>query len=94
MKKHEIPKWTYELIVVVVVLCIVGGILWFVSTKDERAANVQFERMVRFANRQQVEIAIIKQAVELRYLRTEIQNAQQSVPQQPFTPDPRGIITE
>lgn len=89
MKKMKKCKWTYELIAVAVLFCIVGGACWLQATwasKDQRQADAQFEQLVRFANRQQVEIAIIKQATELRWLKAEIQKAQQPVP--PTVPPP------
>lgn len=76
----KMRKWTYELIVVVALIGIGLGVWWFIATKDERAADAQFERLVKFANRQQVEIAVIKQAAELQQLRAAIRKAQQPVP--------------
>ncbi len=64
-------------IVIIAILLVVGGFIWwFVSTKDERARKVQYKQLVNFANRQVVEIAVIKQAAELQQLKVAMQKAQ------------------
>ncbi len=65
----KLGKWGYELIIVAVLVVVGLGIWWFVATKDERLADVQLEQLVKFANRQAVEIAIIKQTGELEHLK-------------------------
>lgn len=71
----KIRKWKVELIIAGVLLCVAGSIWWYVSTNDERKADAQYEQFVKFANRQQVEIAIIRQSAELQQLRSAIQQA-------------------
>jgi len=75
-----VKKWKTEAIIAVVLVCASLGIWWFVATKDERQAKAQFELLVNFANRQQVEIAIITQNAELKRLK---QLMPQSLPQSP-----------
>lgn len=65
-------KWKVEVIIVTVALCVAGSIWWYLSTRAERQADAQFEQLVNFANRQQVEIAIIKQSAELGQLKRAI----------------------
>ena len=84
----KIRKWTYELIVVVVVLLIGGAGWWFNSTKDERAASAQYEQLLKFANRQAVEIAIIEQRSKLLNYQQQINAANQPKTAQPIRPNP------
>jgi len=73
-KDEDMKKRRYGKIVLLIVTVCIGGFLWwFVSTKEVRAEEAQYERLVRFANRQTVEIAVIKQAAELQKLKAEIQ---------------------
>lgn len=75
--KREITVLIVVEVIVVLVLIAIGlGIWCFASTSDERAADAQFDRLVKFANRQQVEIAVIKQAAELQQLKQAIARAQ------------------
>ncbi len=83
----EIRKWTYELIIVVVLVVVGLGIWWFVSTKDERAAEVELETMIKFAQRQALEIAIIEQSSKLANYRQQMAKAQQAKTQQ-IAPNP------
>jgi len=73
-------KWMYEAIIVAVLLCIGGGVWWFVATKDERRANAQYAQYVKFAERQAVEIRIIRQSAELSQLRAALAEAQKPKP--------------
>lgn len=96
-------KWTYELIVIAVVICVGLGIWWFVATKDQRAAEAQFKQLVKIANRQAVEIAVIRQAAELEQLKRTLaknQRLQQpipqpplAIPQPPVVADPKDVDT-
>ena len=86
-RNMKLGKWTYEAVVVGLLIIVGLGIWWFIATKDERAADAQFERLVKFANRQQVEIAVIRQAAELQQLRAAIQRAQ-TLSQVPIEPPP------
>ena len=69
-------KWVYELIIVVVVLLIGSAGWWHNSTKDERRAKSQYEQLVKFANRQAVEIAVIEQAAKLKLLKLTLVKGQ------------------
>ncbi len=58
---------------IVVLLVIAGSFFWWNS--DERKAGSEYKRMVVFAERQAVEIAIIEQAVRLQQLKTAVRKA-------------------
>ncbi len=58
---------------IVVLLVIAGSFFWWNS--DERKAGSESKRMVIFAERQSVEIAIIEQAVRLQQLKTAVRKA-------------------
>ncbi len=73
----KLSKWKIELIVVALVLLVVCGVWWYQETAPARKAAAEFDTLVTFANRQEVEIAIIKQAAELQQLKLMIQKAQQ-----------------
>ncbi len=57
------------LVVSVLVLSSVGLASWFFSTIDVRAQKAQYRQMVKFANRQRVEIALLTQARQLEQLK-------------------------
>ena len=64
-------------------LCLMG-------CKDKE--EVEYKKLVRIANRQEVEIAIIRQAVELQQLREMIKQASQTKQdpiEMPVAPDPK-----
>ncbi len=94
----KLGKWTCEVIIVVVLLCVGLGVWWFVSTKDQRAAKAQYEQLVRYANRQAVQIAIIEQASKLENYKQQLAKRQQARTRKiaqsvmpnptPFTTDP------
>lgn len=79
-------KWTYEAIIVAVLLCVGGGIWWYVATKDERQADAQYLQWVKFAERQAVEIRIIRQSAELSQLRAAVAEAQKPKPKPAIPP--------
>ncbi len=70
-------KWKIEVTIVLVLMGIAIGVLWFIHTNPERKTNAQFEQLVKYANRQEVEIAIIKQDAELRMLKQALAVANQ-----------------
>lgn len=83
-------KWIYEAVIVVVVLCVAGGIWWHQSTKEQRRADAQYEQLIKFANRQAVEIAIIEQASKLEDYKQQMEVARQArnlATMQPVTPN-------
>ena len=65
-------KWKVEVIVILLVLLVGLGIWWFITTKDERAANAQYLRLIKFSQRQAVEIAVIEQASKLENYKQQI----------------------
>ncbi len=70
-------KWKIEVTIVLMLIGIAIGIWWFIDTNPERKTNAQFEQLVKYANRQEVEIAIIKQDAELRMLKQALAAANQ-----------------
>ncbi len=69
-----------KVVIVVGVLVIVGfGLWWFNSTKDIRAAEAEYEQLVRFADRQAVEIAIIEQSSKLKNYKLQIAENQRAL---------------
>ncbi len=77
-------------IVVVLVLGLIayGSFWWFVSTKEKRQVAAQYKQFVTFAERQEIEITIIRQTMELQQLKAEFQKSQQT----PSLPQQRTII--
>jgi cytoskeletal protein RodZ len=65
-------KWKIELIMVTVAIVLAGVIWWGVSTSEERTQKNRLKALARIANQQSLEIAIIKQNVELRKLKAEL----------------------
>ena len=81
--------------VVIVLLLIGGGIVWRIeSTKDIRKQKTDYKNLVKFAQRQAVEIAIIEQASKLANYKQQISQNQNPAPQ-PFQPpvisDPKDV---
>ena len=77
---------------IVVVLIIVGSGFWWNSNKDERAADAEIETLIKFAQRQALEIAIIEQASKLGEYKRQIAAQQQkpdvAIPIPPELPVP------
>jgi cbb3-type cytochrome oxidase subunit 3 len=87
-------KWKIEAIIVAVLICVGVGVWWYAATNDVRKANAEYENLVRFAEKQAVEIAIIEQASTLQGYRQRIAQNQQQLQQraqqaiaQPVVPD-------
>ena len=83
----KLSKWTYELIIVAVLVCVGLGVWWFITTKDERATNADTKAMIKYAQRQALEIAIIEQASKLTDYRQQLAAAKQPVAK-PIAPTP------
>ena len=78
-----------KIAIVGIVLLIVGavGYNWY-SDRGVRKAEAEYETLVRFADRQAVEIAIIEQSVKLQNYQQQMAAAQKAV--QPIAPvDPK-----
>jgi len=75
MNKWKIKLIEHIAIVIVLVVCTGLGIWWFIDTNPTRKATAEYELLVDFANRQTVEIAIIKQASTLYQLKAAIRQA-------------------
>ncbi len=82
----KLGKWKIELIAVVLLVVAGLGIWWFVATQDERKASSEYDRLVRFAQRQSVEIAIIEQSSKLEDYRRQLAKIQQASQVQPMIP--------
>jgi hypothetical protein len=68
-----------KIVIGIVVLVIIGGsIFWLNFTKETRAANAEYKKLVKFANRQAVEIAIIEQTSKLGQYKQQLVKIQQS----------------
>ncbi len=74
----KLSKVKIELVVIVLLIIVGLGAWWFVATKDARFSKSQYKQMVRVANRQAVEIAIIEQGAKLRGYKQQIATAQQA----------------
>ena len=83
-------KWKLELIIVVVLLVAGLGVWWFVATKDDRAADAEVELMIKYAQKQALEIAIIEQASKLADYRRQLAKTKQPEPitETPLPADP------
>ncbi|MGR3292493.1 MAG: hypothetical protein ACUZ9M_00590 [Candidatus Scalindua sp.] len=67
---------TKKIVMVLILILIAGGSFWwFVSTKDIRKEISNYKALIRFANRQEVEIAVIKQSSILQQLKAQIRKA-------------------
>ncbi len=64
------------MIALLVLLCAALSIWWYVSTNDERESEAQFEKFVKFAERQKVEITVLKQRAELERLKQKFAEKQ------------------
>ena len=72
---------TKKVVIFIAMLAIVaGGAKWFKDTAPSRKVKAQYKELVRIANRQEVEIAIIEQAVKLKQYKAAFRKAQQKKP--------------
>ena len=98
MKKFKIE------ILVAVIIALGGGGFWGVAaTGPERKAKAETQRLIDFAQRQALEIAIIEQSVKLTKYKKQIAESQNPAPVSvepipflqspiiPITPDPKDI---
>ncbi len=75
-----------KVVIGIVVLLIIGGAAyWWNATKDERAAKAGLEIMIKHAQKQALEIAIIEQASKLTDYRKQLRDIQQA------RPDPKDV---
>ena len=69
---------------VVLLAVIGGGVWWYTETAPQRKSDAEIEAMIKFAQRQALEIAIIEQSSKLTDYRKQIaenQKAQGSIPE-------------
>ncbi len=86
-------KWMYEICIVIITLVIGSSGWYWSSTKDNRAENAELETMIKYAQRQALEIAIIEQASKLTNYRKQLATAQQTeitIPQESIA-DPKDV---
>ncbi len=87
-------KW---IVIVFVLTLIIGGYgWWFNSTKANRKRETEYKQLVKFANRQEVEIAVLKQSKILQQLKAQRRKMNQEVqkPEQyklPKITDPKDV---
>ena len=68
-----------KIVIVFVLLAIAcGGLWWYLDSAPKRKAKVEIEAMIKFAQRQALEIAIIEQSVKLSGYKQQIAKAQQA----------------
>ena len=87
----KLGKWKIELIVIVLLAVVGLSVYWFVATKDARAAETELETMIKYAQRQALEIAIIEQASKLANYRQQLTQVQQTKQVNPVMPEPPKI---
>jgi len=66
-------KWKIEIGIVVLVIVIGFGIWWFIAIKNSRLATAQYNQLLKYAQRQAIEIAIIEQASKLENYKQQIE---------------------
>ena len=83
-----------KIVIGIVVLLVLGGsVLWWNSTKDARKAKAEYKMLVKLADRQAVEIAIIEQSAKLTNYKQQIaatQQAQRNAVNSRLAPVPLG----
>ncbi len=87
----KLGKLKIELIIVLVLLVAGLGIWWFVATEAERTADREVEAMIKYAQRQALEIAIIEQASKLANYKRQLAKVKQPVPIVPVITDPIDV---
>ncbi len=73
-------KWIYVIIGTVVGIILVGGGVCWDNSAADRAADAELETMIKYAQRQALEIAIIEQASKLTDYRKQLETMQNPVP--------------
>ncbi len=84
----KLSKWSYELIIVAVLVMVGLGTWWYVDTAPQRKADAEVEIMIKYAQRQALEIAIIEQASKLTDYRKQLAAAKNPPPVNPLAPEP------
>ncbi len=93
----KLSKWKWEVIVISLVVAIGLACWWADSTKAQRAEDKEIDVMIKYAQRQALEIAIIEQASKLAGYKKQLAAAQQAkqpsvlMPMVPTIPDPVDV---
>ena len=67
-----------QIVVALVLTALIGsGVWWYIDTEPQRKADAGIETMIKFAQKQALEIAIIEQAVKLQNYKQQIAKVQQ-----------------
>jgi hypothetical protein len=81
-----------KIVITIVTLLITGGAgTWFATTADDRAKNAELEILIKHAQRQALEIAIIEQASKLADYKKQLAAIEKEKAQsvaQPIAPIP------
>ncbi len=91
-------KWTYEVIIGAVLIVVGLSVWWFVNTAPQRKAAAEVETMIKYAQRQALEIVIIEQSSKLADYRRQLAVARKSKTSvmlpfmpSPIIPDPKDV---
>ncbi len=93
----KLSKWKWEVIVISLVVAIGLACWWADSTKAQRAEDKEIEVIIKYAQRQALEIAIIEQSSKLaNYKRQLAAQRPTPPPVSPFVPinpitDPKNV---
>ena len=69
-----------KIVIIAAILLVVGGsVYWFVSTKNVRTRKSEYKALIRYAQRQLVEIAIIEQTSKLENYKQQIAENQKVI---------------
>ncbi len=71
-----------KIVAVIVLIVVIGGGVWrYVETAPQRKADAEIEALIKFAQRQALEIAIIEQSSKLQNYKQQIAENQKAIPE-------------
>lgn len=79
-------------VVIILIAVIAGGVWWYVDGAPQRKAEAEIKTMIKFAQRQALEIAIIEQSSKLADYRQQLAKMQQAQPIVPTPPMPAPFV--
>ncbi len=88
----KLGKWSYEAIIVLVLIVIGLGIWWYVDNAPQRKADSKIEVMIKFAQKQALEIAIIEQASKLENYKQQIAKNRRAVDAELRSQTPNPVL--